>query len=116
MCCIHKLRKIYTKILAEKTQEINATALDNESKKDIVRLLLNSRKAEAQQQDSSNLKTTSYQISDKDILDQIVCDVFYQELLLKKMMHWQSSFLLVGHETTALGLCWVGDQCKSIIY
>jgi hypothetical protein len=83
LVCLYKIKKICSKILAEKNQERSITSLDIGTKKDIISLLIKARKAGAQQQESSRIM--SYQISDKDISDQIVlCDLFSQELLLRR--------------------------------
>nr|GAT53818.1 predicted protein [Mycena chlorophos] len=80
---MHRIRKISADMLREKTADLSVSPDDMSTKKDIMSLLVRSRKAELEA--GASLKDT---MSDKAMVDQVL------------------TFLAAGHETTASGLSW----------
>ncbi|KAJ7057867.1 cytochrome P450 [Mycena amicta] len=78
---MHQIRKISATMLREKTTDLSVAPEDTTTKKDIMSLLVRSRKADL---DAGVLDT----MSDKAMVDQVL------------------TFLGAGHETTASGLSW----------
>ncbi|KAF7325693.1 hypothetical protein MKEN_00419400 [Mycena kentingensis (nom. inval.)] len=81
--CMHRIREISTQMLREKTADLSISPDDRSTKKDIMSLLVRSRKAEL----DANSDAAEV-MSDSAMVDQVL------------------TFLSAGHETTASGLSW----------
>ncbi|KAF5344892.1 hypothetical protein D9758_011593 [Tetrapyrgos nigripes] len=96
--CMHRIKDVSTRILAQKLQEAGGLdSADTSTKKDIMSLLVRARKAEEEAREKEKAKlgmgvaaagVESYRMSDKEMMDQVL------------------TFLGAGHETTASGLAW----------
>ncbi|KAG6872955.1 hypothetical protein C0995_004839 [Termitomyces sp. Mi166 len=80
---MYRIKRVSSDILRQKMEDSVVVVSDIEAKRDIMSLLVRSRKAEL------NKDKTVYAMSDRAMIDQVL------------------TFLGAGHETTATGLSWV---------
>ncbi|KIY66762.1 cytochrome P450 [Cylindrobasidium torrendii FP15055 ss-10] len=83
--CMNRIKRVSADLLAEKVADASLVS-DNDSKKDIMSILVRARKAGMEKKPGS--AADDYVMTDQEMMDQVL------------------TFLGAGHETTASGLAW----------